>query len=131
MRLPIEKQAAEKRQKQKQEEKKSKAEKERKKAEEASKQRFQKSQKLRSEVFKAAREGNIAKVKQGIWENSVDATGGEVRPGGEEFVKVKPKDPKETLLHIAAKRDDLDLIEWLDSHGMSQLRIDYTIVLTL
>ncbi|KAJ3530392.1 hypothetical protein NMY22_g8590 [Coprinellus aureogranulatus] len=112
-----EKQAAEKRQKQKQEEKKSKAEKERKKAEEASKQQFQKSQKLRSEVFKAARDGNIQKVKQGVWENSVDATGGEVRSGCEGFVKVAPKDPKETLLHIAAKRGDLDLIEWLGSHG--------------
>ena len=116
-------QAAEKRREQKQEAKKAKAEVQRKKAEEVARLQSQKSQKLRSQVFQAARERRIAKVKEGIWEHSVDATGGEVKPGCEEFAKSRPKDPKETLLHIAAKNNDLDLVEWLGSHGVSRFSI--------
>jgi hypothetical protein len=118
--LSTEMQAAERRREKKQKEKKAKAEVQRKKAEEAARLQSQKTQKLRSQVFQAARECRTAKVKEGIWEHSVDATGGEVKPGCEEFVKSRPKDLKETLLHIATKADDIDLVEWLESHGASR-----------
>jgi hypothetical protein len=47
----------------------------------------------------------------------VDAAGGEVIIGCEEFVQVPPKDSKETLLHIASRRGDINLVQWLDDHG--------------
>lgn len=108
---------AHERQKKKQEDKIAKAEVQRKKAEEAKRAQNQKSQKLRSQVFRAARDGNSAKAKELIWEHSIDATGGEVKAGCEEYVQCKPKDLSETLLHIAVKQDNLDLVEWLTTHG--------------
>ena len=56
-------------------------------------------------------------MKDGIYELSVDASGGEVRTGCEKFVKVLPKDLQETLLHIATKNGDADLVAYLDRHG--------------
>ncbi|KAJ4487775.1 hypothetical protein J3R30DRAFT_3362939 [Lentinula aciculospora] len=109
--------AAERRQKAKNGVKRAKAEAQRQQAEDAAHIRREKMQKNRSAVFQAAREGNTEEVKKGIWENDVDAAGGEVKPGYEEFVKIMPKDPKETLLHIAARKGDLDLVEWLDKHS--------------
>jgi hypothetical protein len=108
---------AERRQREKQEAKKAKAESDRKKSEAAARNQKIKTQQLRSETFTAARAGNASKVKEGVWEHSVDATGGEIRPGCEPFVKNKPQDQKESLLHIAAKKGDLELVEWLASHG--------------
>jgi hypothetical protein len=55
-------------------------------------------------------------VKKGVWEDEVDAAGGEVKTGCEEYV-TSPKDRKETLLHIAARNGDFELVEWLDAHG--------------
>lgn len=110
--------AAEKRQREKQEAKKVKAELDRKKGEEAARNQQRKTQQLRSETFAAARAGNASKVKEGVWEHSVDASGGEIKPGCDNLVKKKPQDQKETLLHIAAKKGDLELVEWLTSHGM-------------
>lgn len=101
------------------EEKKARADAERKKSEQAARKRMQNSQTTRSAVFAAARAGHTEKVKKGIWEDSVDAAGGEVRDGCQEFVKSPPKDPKEALLHIVAKTGDLNLVEWLDSHSAS------------
>ena len=74
-------------------------------------------QTIRSSVFAAARAGNAAKVKKGIWENAVDAAGGEVKNGSGDFIKDHPVDAKETLLHIASAIGDLELVKWLDSHG--------------
>lgn len=108
---------AEKRQKNKVEAKKAQAEAVRKSSEERAKLLLRQAQTIRSSVFAAAREGNSAKVKKGIWEDTVDAAGGEVKPGSTEFVKNHPRDPKETLLHIASTSGDLELVEWLDSHG--------------
>lgn len=77
----------------------------------------QRRQTLRSAVFAAARSGDSAKVKKGIWEDQVDAAGGEIAPGCEKLVQKKPQDSSETLMHIAVQRDDKDLLEWLDSHS--------------
>lgn len=57
-------------------------------------------------------------MKKGIWEDQVEADGGEVKHGCEEFVKQKPKDSKETLLHIAAWMGQAELVEWLDRRSM-------------
>ncbi|KAH6918348.1 hypothetical protein BKA70DRAFT_13601 [Coprinopsis sp. MPI-PUGE-AT-0042] len=108
---------AEKRQREKQEAKKAKAESDRKKSEAAARNQQIKTQRLRSDTFAAARSGNASKVKEGVWEHSVDATGGEILPGCGAFVKNKPQDQKESLLHIAVKKGDLELVQWLTSHG--------------
>ncbi|EIM89836.1 uncharacterized protein STEHIDRAFT_118931 [Stereum hirsutum FP-91666 SS1] len=112
-----EKEEAERRQKAKAEEKKSKAAAKQEAAEKAARARQQRTQDLRSAVFAAARSRNAEKVRKGVWEDEVDAAGGEVRVGLENFAKTKPKDPKETLLHIAAYNGDVDLVEWLDTHN--------------
>ncbi|EGN93280.1 hypothetical protein SERLA73DRAFT_189828 [Serpula lacrymans var. lacrymans S7.3] len=72
---------------------------------------------LRSAVFTAARSKDTEKVKKGVWEDNVDPSGGEIKAGCEEFVHVHPKDPQETLLHIAAFNGDADMVEWLDAHS--------------
>jgi hypothetical protein len=56
-------------------------------------------------------------VKSGIWEDGVDAAGGEIQH--EEFIPVKPDDALETLSHIAAKKRDVELFKWLDTHSQS------------
>ncbi|TFK30138.1 DnaJ-domain-containing protein [Coprinopsis marcescibilis] len=109
--------AAEQRQKQKQEAKKSRAEAEKKKAEDIARTMAQKAQRLRSEAFEAARAGDAVKVKHSVWELSVDASGGEIKVGAETFVTKRAEDPKQTLLHIAATNGDLDLVQWLSTHG--------------
>ena len=76
-------------------------------------------QNLRSQIFAAARRKDAAAVKKGVYEDNVDASGGELRQGSESLAKKTPVDLKETLLHIAAKHGDVDLVQWLDSHGMS------------
>ncbi|KAJ3835624.1 hypothetical protein F5878DRAFT_627415 [Lentinula raphanica] len=108
---------AEERQKKKVDAKKTKAQAQRQQAEDTARAQRQKVQKNRSAVFNAARQGNAQGVKKGIWENDVDAAGGEVKPGHEEFVKATPKDPQETLLHIAVRKGDFDLVKWLDEHN--------------
>ncbi|KAK2466791.1 hypothetical protein APHAL10511_001049 [Amanita phalloides] len=87
------------------------------KAEQTAQTLQERAQTLRSRVFQAAREKNSAKVKEGIYEFSVDASGGEARVGCEKFVKILPEDPQETLLHIATKNGDADLVEYLDRHN--------------
>ncbi|KAE9409541.1 DnaJ-domain-containing protein [Gymnopus androsaceus JB14] len=109
--------AAEERQKAKISQKKAKANAKRQKAEDAARAQREKVQNNRSTVFRAAREGNAQEVKKGIWENNVDAAGGEVVPGHEEFIVTMPEDSQETLLHIAARNGDSDLVEWLDTHS--------------
>lgn len=74
-------------------------------------------QEKRSTIFAAARAGNNDVVKKGVWEEGVDPTGGEVNTGCEAFVTKMPDDPKETLLHIAAKQGNLDMVDWLQSHS--------------
>lgn len=108
---------AEKRQKTKIGVKKAQAEAIRKSSEERAKLLLQQAQTIRSSIFAAAREGDSAKVKKGIWEDAVDAAGGEVKHGGAEFVGVHPRDSKETLLHIASASGDFELVKWLDCHG--------------
>lgn len=106
---------AERRQKAKAERKKADAEAQRKKTEATVRSQHQRTQELRSTVFAAARQGDFEKVKCGIWKDGVDAAGGEVKY--EEFIKNIPKDPLETLLHIAAKIGKTNLFEWLDAHS--------------
>ena len=114
----LERLEAEKRQKKKIEAKKAQAEAVRKSSEERAKLLLQAAQTIRSSVFAAAREGDAAKVKKGIWEDAVDAAGGEVKDGkSAKFVKDHPVDAKETLLHIASASGDFELVKWLDSHG--------------
>ena len=114
-----ERKAAEKRREVKATKKKAEAEASRRNAEQKAHTQQERTQTLRSAVFAAARTGNIDKVKKGIWEDGVDAAGGEVKPGSEAFVKAKPKDAQETLAHVAAAKGNLDLFEWLDIHGKS------------
>ena len=73
-------------------------------------------QKKRSTIFIAARAGRWEQVRKGIWEERVDANGGEVLTGLEEIIP-KPKDPKETLLHLAAKAGIMTVFKWLVDHG--------------
>lgn len=77
----------------------------------------ERTQHLRSAVFAAARRKDAANVKKGVYEDAVDASGGEVKKGAEAFVECPPNDLRETLLHIAVNNDDIDLVAWLDSHG--------------
>lgn len=58
-------------------------------------------------------------MKKGIWEDNVDAAGGEVKIGSEEFFNPEdlPKDSHETLLHIAASKGNKELVEWLVNHS--------------
>jgi len=105
------------RRKQKAEAKKAEAEAERKSAAQKVRSQQQKSQTTRSAVFAAAMRGESAKVKKGVWEEGVDAAGGEIKPGMDEFVQSKPKDPKQTLLHLAVMHGDAELSEWLDRHS--------------
>ena len=114
-----ERRQAEERHKQKRAFKKAQAKAKTKKAEQTAQTLQERSQNLRSSVFQAAREKNSAKVKEGIYEFSVDASGGEVRPGCGKFVKILPKDPQEALLHIATQNGDADLVEYLDRHSKS------------
>ena len=86
-------------------------------AEQKARTQQEQSQILRSSIFAAARRGDSNKVQKGIWEDSVDAAGGEIKAGCDAFVKSKPLDPQETLAHIAASRGDANLFEWLDTHG--------------
>ena len=113
----LERLEAEKRQKIKVEAKRAQAEAVRKSSEEKAKLLLQEAQTIRSSIFAAAREGNAARVKKGIWEDAVDAAGGEVKNGSADFVKDYPVDAKETLLHIASASGDFELVKWLDSHG--------------
>lgn len=115
-----ERREAEQRQRVKNTEKKAKAEASRKSAEQRAQAQQQQQQVRRSEVFAAARRNDAAAVKKGVYEDDVDATGGEFRKNSDlgGFAKNHPRDAKETLLHIAASNGDLDLIEWLGSHGM-------------
>ena len=78
---------------------------------------LEKVQALRSKVFAAARNGDADTVKKGIWEQEVDPSGGEIKPGCDHLVGQKPSDPRETLLHIAARHGNKDLLEWLGSHS--------------
>lgn len=89
----------------------------RKRAAETAEAQQRRVQTTRSEAFSAARKGDVVKVKKAVWEENVDATGGESKPGCEAYVKRPPEDPKETLLHIATRRGDADLVEWLDAHS--------------
>jgi hypothetical protein len=112
-----EKAAGEKRRKAKKVKKKVTAEESKKSAEAAAVALLQRSQGTRSAVFAAARIGNAAGVQKGVWEESVDAAGGEVLPGAVAFVQQPPKDVQQTLLHIAAAKGDTGLIKWLIEHN--------------
>ena len=68
-------------------------------------------QTLRSQIFAAARKGDAATVRRGVWEQNVDAAGGELLKGSDAPVRSRPTDLKETLMHIAARNGDLDLVE--------------------
>ena len=116
-----ERREAEERQRLKASAKKAEAEALRKTAENKARQRQEQLQSLRSKAFAAARRKDSAAVKKAVWEDNVDAAGGEIGQGAEAFVKNRPADPKETLMHIAAKNGDLDFVEWLDSHSTDQL----------
>jgi hypothetical protein len=77
----------------------------------------QRAQATRSAVFAAARAGDSPAVRKGVWEDGVDAAGGEVRHGAEAAIQRPPKDANETLLHIAAAKGDVDLVAWLCDHS--------------
>lgn len=109
--------AADERKKTKKQNRKAQAEVQRQKAEQTAREQQCRVQLVRSEVFTAARNDDAEKVKKGIWEDNVDAAGGEVKVGCEDFVPKHPEDPQETLLHIASRNGDINLVEWLDDHG--------------
>ncbi|KIM62150.1 hypothetical protein SCLCIDRAFT_1215501 [Scleroderma citrinum Foug A] len=112
-----ERKEAEERQRAKAASKKAEAESRRRQAAETAQAQQERAQTLRSAAFTAARAGDAKLVKKSIWEDSVDLAGGEVKMGCEKFVKKQPQDPQETLLHIAAQKGDVDLVEWLNAHS--------------
>ncbi|KAG6833698.1 hypothetical protein H0H87_002895 [Tephrocybe sp. NHM501043] len=112
-----ERREAEKRQRIKSSAKKALATEQRQKDIDTRRLRQEATQKARSAVFAAARVGDAKRVKQGVWGEYVDASGGEIKDGCQDFVKVPPSDPQETLLHIAARNGDHTLVKWLDGHG--------------
>lgn len=114
---PKERLAAEERQKAKSSKKKAQAKASRQAAENKARAQKERLQTRRSAVFAAARKGDVTAVKKGVWEDEVDAAGGEVKDGCEAFVKVKPNDAHETLSHIAVATGDASLVQWLDAHG--------------
>jgi len=116
---PSEMKDAATRQKEKAERKREKAKQDRQSAAKALASQREKTQALRSKVFAAARNGDAGVVKKGVWEQDVDPSGGEIKPGCDHLVRQKPADPNETLLHIAARHGDKDLLEWLGSHSLS------------
>lgn len=80
------------------------------------------SQKKRSKVFERARNGDAAAVKKGVWEDNVDAAGGEPLAGMENDSSflghhAGQVDHNETLLHILAKHGDRQTVEWLLDHS--------------
>lgn len=115
--MRAEREEAEKRRKAKASKKKAQAETSRKAAEDKVRVQQQKAQTLRSAVFAAARKGDTETVKKGIWQDAVDAAGGEAKSGCESWLDAPPKDPHETLAHITTLRGDLELFEWLDTHS--------------
>jgi hypothetical protein len=116
--IHTEREVSGKKHKAKADEKRAKAQAQKKHAKQKVQSLQEKRQVLRSSVFAAARAGDAAAVKKGIWEDEIDAAGGEVKPDCEPFVTM-PKDNKETLLHIASRQGDRDLVEWIDTHSMS------------
>ncbi|KAF8163466.1 hypothetical protein B0H34DRAFT_695572 [Crassisporium funariophilum] len=108
---------AEKRQKSKVAAKKAQAEEARESSNQRARLVKQQGQAKRSSAFVAARQGDAVKAKKAIWEDAVDAAGGEVKPGCGDFVQPPPRDPQETLLHIATSNGDSELVKWLDTHG--------------
>lgn len=115
----LERREADERQRMKASAKKAEAETSRKNAEKKARALQEQLQTTRSKTFAAARRGDASAVRKGVWEDNVDAASGEVRKGADALVKSPPADPKQTLLHIAAKNGDADLVEWLASHGES------------
>jgi hypothetical protein len=117
LRSRTERRAAEERQRVKLLNKKAEAKSQRQKDEQTMRLRQQRSQIARSAVFAAARAGDAKKVEKGVWEDDVDAAGGEIKAGCQDFIEVPPNDPLETLLHIAATLGNRDLVKWLAGHG--------------
>jgi len=117
-RTPPETKDAATRQKEKAERRREKAKQDRQSAAKVLATQQEKMQALRSNVFAAARSGETEVVKKGVWEQDIDPSGGEIRSGCDHLVRQKPADPHETLLHIAARRGDKDLVEWLGSHSL-------------
>jgi len=109
--------AAAERREQKAFNKKAKAEAERETAAKSARSQQERLQMLRSAVFVAARNGDVDKVKKGIWEDMVDAAGGEMSNGCASLVHEETQDKLETLMHIIAKQGNKELLEWLGSHG--------------
>lgn len=95
------------------------AEKRAQEVERKAREALERPQRIRSAVFEAARKGNVAGVKKGIWEDTVDAAGPEVLPRAVDLVKQRPADwnKLETLLHIAVSRGDQVLVAWLITHN--------------
>ncbi|KAF8077828.1 hypothetical protein FPV67DRAFT_1463152 [Lyophyllum atratum] len=101
-----ERKAAEERQRFKLLNKKADAESQRQKDAQTIRMRQERSQMIRSAVFAAARVGDTKKVEK-------------VKDGCQDLVELphNDSDPLETLLHIAARLGNRDLVEWLDGHG--------------
>ena len=113
---------AEQRKRKKASAKKAAAEASRKTAEEKVRSHREQAQAKRSSAFAAARLNDTTAVKKAVWEDEVDAAGGGIRQGSEDLVKNPPADARETLMHIAAKHGNVELVGWLDSHSVLSAR---------
>ena len=119
------------RKKEKAERKREKAKQDRQSAAKVLASQQEKMQTLRSKVFTAARNGDADAVKRGVWEEDVDPSGGEIKPGCDHLVRQKPTDFQETLLHIAARLGNKDLLEWLGSHSAFPSLVAYLLRLLI
>lgn len=119
------------RKKEKAERKREKAKQDRQSAAKVLASQQEKIQALRSKVFAAARKGDADTVKKGVWEQDVDPSGGEIKSDCDHLVRQKPTDPQETLLHIAARLGNKDLLEWLGSHSVLSFPVAYLLRLLI
>ena len=101
----LDRQQAEQRRAEQLAKKKAQAEQAKRDKDKAARDQKLRTQKIRSAVFLAARKDDVEKVKKGIYEDSVDAAGGEVKRGNEDLDDgdFEPLWPDSFLIAVSAQ----------------------------